>query len=312
MAKRLLNEGHTVIVIDSLEKGNKQAVPEGAIFEEGNLLDQTFLSRVFSSHTFDAVFHFAAYISVGESVREPLKYYANNIGSTVALLTEMKNRGCTKFIFSSTAAVYGTPDHTPIPESHRLNPESPYGRSKLMIEQLLPDIRDAFGIDYVVLRYFNASGASLDGSMGESHTPETHMIPNALFAALEKRPFRLYGTDYETPDGTCVRDYIHILDLVEAHVSALKKINEEQGGYTYNVGTGNGFSNKQVIEEVKHVTGADLEVISEKRRSGDPSVLIADPTKINRELGFSPKYSDLSTIVSSAWQWHKARRHEEQ
>lgn len=307
MVRRLLEEGHTVVVLDSLEKGYRRVLPDTVIFEEGSLLNKDLLTKVFEKYAFDAVFHFAAYISVAESVENPLKYFSNNVSGTVNLLTAMKDHDCHKFIFSSTAAVYGTPERTPIPEDHKKHPESPYGLSKLMIEDLLPDVRKAHGIDYVVLRYFNASGAAIDGSIGEGHTPETHMIPCAIKAVLDKQPFTLYGTDYDTPDGTCVRDYIHVMDLAEAHILAMNKIFAEPDGYIYNVGTGKGYSNKEVVDAVKRISGQDLEVVSADRRPGDPSTLIADSTKIKKELGFEPKYSELDTIVSSAWNWHSSR-----
>lgn len=307
MTKRLLEDGHEVVVVDSLERGHRVAIPDGSVLEEGNLNDRDFLNSVFDKHAFEAVFHFAAYISVAESVREPGKYYSNNVSSTINLLDTMMEHGVRKIIFSSTAAVYGTPVQIPIPESHQKKPESPYGHSKLMIEEILHWYRNAYELSYVALRYFNASGGALDGNRGESHEPETHLIPSAILACLQDKEFTLYGADYDTPDGTCIRDYIHVLDLIEAHVLALQKITKEIGGYTYNVGTGKGFSNSEVVESVKKIAGKDLRITMADRRPGDPSQLIAEASKIQSELGFTPKYSDLHTIVESAWKWHSSR-----
>lgn len=311
MIRRLLSDGHDVVVIDSLERGRINAISEKVTFEKGNLTDKKFLDDVFTRHDIEGVFHFAAYISVPESVKEPGKYYENNLIATINLLNVMHEHACNTFIFSSTAAVYGTPRVSPIPEDHEKNPESPYGQTKLMIEHMLPYYHTAYGMNFTVLRYFNASGAALDGSHGEAHHPETHMIPCAIQAILNKKTFTLYGTDYETPDGTCVRDYIHVLDLVEAHVLAFARLQKENGGFIYNVGTGSGFSNRQVVEEIKKVSGKEVEVIEAERRPGDPSILVANATKIREELGFEPKYSDLTTIVSSAWKWHSSQFREE-
>jgi UDP-glucose 4-epimerase len=231
-------------------------------------------------------------------------YYDDNVGAAVKLLDAMIEHNVKKFIFSSTAGVYGNPNEIPIPEDHEKNPENPYGHSKLLVEEILTWYRKIHGLDYVVLRYFNASGAALDGSMGERHNPETHLIPAAIRALLEEKPFTLFGTDYDTPDGSCVRDYIHVLDLVEAHVLAMQKL-EVSGGYTYNVGTGHGFSNKEVLEMIKKITGKDIQISNSDRRPGDAATLVANAEKIKADLGFSPKYSDLETIVTSAWEWHR-------
>lgn len=305
MVKVLLDRGHEVAVVDSLEKGFREAVDFRASFLQGNLLDKSFVKQIFADTSYDGVIHFAAYISVGESMQDPNKYFENNIDGALNVLDEMRRTGTNNFIFSSTAAVYGTPKEVPIVEDHPKNPESPYGESKLMVEKVLQWYHQINKLNYVVLRYFNASGASLDASTGERHSPETHIIPNVISAALHNKPFTLFGDSYNTPDGTCIRDYIHVLDLCEAHLLALGKLWKEGGTGYYNVGTGNGFSNKQIVEMVKKVSGVDIEVSITDKRPGDPDQLIANPSKIKQELGFEPKYSDLETIVKTAWEWHK-------
>lgn len=307
MTKVLLEKGHDVVVADSLERGFEQAVDSRAQFEQGDLRDKNFVSYLFSQYAIDAVIHFAAYISVGESMEKPEIYFENNIQSAVNILDAMADKGINNFIFSSTAAVYGNPESTPIPEDHTKSPTNPYGESKLMVEKILKWYHHTKNINYVALRYFNACGAALDTSSGERHDPETHLIPNAIRAALDNREFILYGTDYDTPDGTCIRDYIHVLDLAEAHVLALEKLQSTPGEYTYNVGTGKGYSNKEIIDVVKSVTGVDFQVKEGPRREGDPAQLIADSTKIKTETGFNPQFSDLQTIVESAWKWHKSQ-----
>lgn len=307
MVKVLLDRGHDVVVADSLEKGFQDAVDARAKFLRGNLLDKSFVQQVFANDHYDGVIHFAAYISVGESMQEPNKYFENNVDGALNVLEEMKRTNTNNFIFSSTAAVYGTPKEVPIVEDHPKNPESPYGESKLMVEKILQWYNQLYKLNYVALRYFNASGASLDASTGERHAPETHIIPNVILAAMQNRPFTLFGDSYHTPDGTCIRDYIHVLDLCEAHLLALEKLWKEGGGCYYNVGTGNGFSNKQIVEMVKKVSGVDIEVTIADKRPGDPDQLIANPTKIKQELGFEPKYSDLETIVKTAWEWHRSQ-----
>jgi UDP-glucose 4-epimerase len=304
MVKLLLDKGHDVVVADSLEKGFQEAVDSRAKFLKGDLLDANFVKEVFANDTYDGVIHFAAYISVGESMQDANKYFENNIDGALNVLKAMKQTNTNNFIFSSTAAVYGTPKEVPIVEDHPKNPESPYGESKLMVERILQWYHQVNKLNYIVLRYFNASGASLDSSTGERHAPETHIIPNVIFAALQNRPFTLFGDSYNTPDGTCVRDYIHVLDLCEAHLLALEKLWKEGGSGYYNVGTGNGFSNKQIVEMVKKISGVDIQTTIADKRPGDPDQLVANPSKIKQELGFEPKYSDLETIVKTAWDWH--------
>ena len=303
-AKTLLDKGFEVTVFDNLERGHKDAVDERAQFFEGDLKNREDIRRVLKSK-FDAIVHFAGFISVEESEREPELYRENNILGSKNLFDEAIENGVFKIIFSSTAAVYGNPRQIPIPENHPKNPTSEYGRTKLATENYLSELREKeSGLSFACLRYFNACGALLDGSMGENHNPETHIIPLAIKAAKNNLPFKLFGTDYDTPDGSCVRDYIHVLDLAEAHILALEKIERESGGYFYNVGTGNGFSNREIIEKVKEVSGSNFEVIEETRRAGDADKLIADPSKIKGDLGFSPRYSDIDTVVESAWKWH--------
>ncbi|GIW61544.1 MAG: UDP-glucose 4-epimerase GalE [Patescibacteria group bacterium] len=304
MTKRLLDDGHEVVVLDSLERGTRDALDQRASFIEGNLLDTAFVRSIFASHTFDGVFHFAAYISMKESMERPGAYFSNNILGTVTLLDCMVDGGVNKLIFSSTAGVYGNPTVIPIPEDHPKNPENPYGESKLMVERILAWYQKIHHLRYVVLRYFNAAGAALDGSMGEDHHPETHIIPQAIQSLINKKPFFLYGDDYDTPDGTCIRDYIHVIDLVDAHIRGFEKISKDEGGYIYNVGTGRGYSNKEVIEMVEKVANEKLDVHIVQRRPGDADRLVADVRRIKEDLGFVPRYSDLYTIVSSAWKWH--------
>ncbi len=305
MTHRLLDEGVDVVVVDSLEKGYRDSVPPKATFVVGNLLDNGFVSKLFRDHEFDGVLHFAAYISMGESMQLPGKYFSNNVQTAVHLLDAMAEHKVSRFIFSSTAGVYGNPTQVPIPETHVTKPTNPYGESKLIVEQMLHWYGEIHGINHVILRYFNAAGAMGDGSMGEMHKPETHIIPSAIQAALRGESFDLYGTDYATDDGTAVRDYIHVLDLAEAHILAMHHLVDRRGRFIYNVGTGKGYSNREVVDMVKKVSGKSLNITEKPRRPGDADVLVADPTKIKQELFFSPKSSDLETIVKTAWEFHK-------
>ncbi len=305
MVKRLLDDGHEVIVADNLERGHESSLDSRATFIKGDLRESDFISKLFSEHQYDCVMHFAAYIAVGESMQHPGLYFRDNVFTTVSLLDAMKEHNVKKFIFSSTGTVYGKPTINPIPETHVKNPENPYAESKYMVEKILHWYYAVHGIGSVILRYFNASGAALDGSLGEDHDPETHLIPNAIKAALNNSEFKLYGDDYDTRDGTCIRDYIHVLDLVEAHVLMIKKLEKENGEYIYNVGTGKGSTNKEVIEMVKKISGKDFPVNVLERRAGDVAETVADASKIKEEIGFETKYSDLETIVKTAWEWHK-------
>ncbi len=305
MVKRLLERGDEITVIDSLERGHQEVVDEKAKLYIGNLLDKDFVSKVFSENKFDGVIHFAGFISMGESMENPYLYFQNNVFSSLNLIEEMTKANVNNLIFSSTAGVYGDPAKLPIPEENPTNPTNPYGESKLMVEKIMTWYAKTKKLSGIALRYFNAAGAALDGSMGEQHNPESHIIPKLIKSLIEDKPFNLFGTDYQTKDGTCVRDYIHVLDLVEAHVLALEKLVKEPGNYIYNIGTGRGYSNKEVIEMVEKVSGQKVNVQDSPRRPGDADELIADSTKIRSELGFSPKYSDLETIIKTAWQWHK-------
>lgn len=242
---------------------------------------------------------------MGESMENPYIYFQNNVSSSLNLMEEMVNTKTNNLIFSSTAGVYGNPIELPISEDHPKNPENPYGESKLMVEKLMLWYQKTYGLSSVALRYFNASGASLDGKLGENHDPENHIIPNVIKAILRGENFKLFGTDYNTKDGACVRDYIHVIDLVEAHVLAIEKLTRDKGMSVYNVGTGNGYSNREIIETVKKISGKDFQVEEVARRSGDADTLIADVSKIKKELGFEPKYSDLEMIIKTAWEWHK-------
>jgi UDP-glucose 4-epimerase len=305
MTKRLLDDGHEVTVIDSLERGHKNVIDKRAEFKQGNLLDKHFIDLVFSDKQYNGVIHFSGYISMSESMQNPGMYFTDNTFATVNLLEVLNKHHVNKIVFSSSAGVYGNPIEVPINEDHQKNPENPYGESKLMIEKILPWYQKIYGISFTALRYFNASGAALDGSMGEAHEPETHIIPNAINAALSGSEFNLFGDDYSTSDGTCIRDYIHVLDLVEAHLLAINKMNSVPGSYYFNVGTGKGFSNKEVLTMVEKVSGSNISVIVKPKRPGDANILVANPLKIFQVLGFVPKYSELEIIVKTAWKWHK-------
>lgn len=307
MVRMLVARGHTPIVLDSLEYGHKEAIPKSVPLIVGNLKDKATLDPIFSEQKIDAVIHFAGYLMVEESVREPIKYMRNNVIYPVTLLNVMRDFKVDKIIFSSSAAVYGNPQKIPIPEDHSKNPISPYGLSKWCFEELLRVFNKDTGVRSISLRYFNACGASLDGQRGEDHNPETHIIPLAIRTALGgQKEFKLYGTDYPTRDGSCLRDYIHVEDLAEAHLLALEALNHGHQTDIYNLATGEGTTNKEVLAAVKKVTGMDFPVRETGRRAGDPHSLVADATRFKKEFNWKPKYSDISTIVSSAWKWHKS------
>lgn len=306
MVRMLVRHGFEPVVIDSMEFGHKQAIPAEVPLITGNVGDEHVLKKLFSQFPIDSVIHFAGYISVEESVKDPRKYMYNNLIRPATLLEVMKKNGVKCIIFSSTAAVYGNPIQVPIPERHPKNPTSPYGLSKWAFEEFLRVQEKTSGIRSICLRYFNACGASLDGLHGEAHIPETHIIPLAIAAALGKRKeFYLYGTTYPTKDGTCVRDYIHIEDLCTAHMVALEALKSGHATDIYNIGTGYGNTNREVIEAVRTISGSNFPLIEKEKRAGDPNELVADVSKLTRELGWKPKYSDLRTIVESAWKWHK-------
>lgn len=303
MVKMLLGAGHEVITLDNLSSGHRDAVL-GGVFVEGDLADTHCLEKVFEEHKPDAVMHFASYIQVGESVRKPDIYYRNNVTNTLNLLDTMLKFDVKKFIFSSTAAVFGEPDYVPIDEAHPNRPLNPYGRSKLMIEQVLADYDNAFDFRSVCLRYFNAAGADPDGQLGERHDPETHLIPLILQAASGRREnIQVFGRDYETPDGTCIRDYIHIVDLCSAHLAALEYLVNGGTSDRFNLGNGAGFSVQEVLDAVQKVSGKSVKVIDGPRREGDPARLVADSKRARSILNWKPVYTDLETIVSHAWQW---------
>ena len=302
----LIERGHSVVVVDSLIKGHKAAVHNEAKFYLGDIRDEEFMDRVFKENNIDAVIDFAAFSLVGESVNEPFKYYENNVYGTLKLLEAMERAGVKKIVFSSTAATYGEPENDIIVESDKTNPTNPYGETKLTVEKMLKWADNAYGIKFVALRYFNAAGAHISGKIGEDHSPETHLIPIILQTALGQREkMFIFGDDYDTPDGTCVRDYIHVTDLADAQIKALEKLFKTNESGIYNLGNGKGFSVKEVIEKAKKVTGKDFKVEIEARRSGDPSTLIASSEKAIKELGWKPKFNTLDKIIETAWNWHK-------
>lgn len=304
-AAELLALNEDVIILDNLQKGHKGAITGGK-FCQGDLRDDEFLDRVFRENDIEAVIHFAADSLVGESVTEPLKYYNNNVVSTLRLLTKMKECGVKKIVFSSTAATYGEPESIPIVETDKTVPTNPYGETKLTVEKALKWSDNAYGIKYVSLRYFNAAGAHISGKIGEDHTPESHLIPIILQAALGKREYiQIFGDDYETPDGSCIRDYIHVTDLAQAHILALGKLRNGGDSSIYNLGNGKGFSVKEVVNLARKVTGVNIKEVMGGRRAGDPAVLVASSEKIQKELNWKPKYNELSTIIETAWNWHK-------
>jgi UDP-glucose 4-epimerase len=303
MLKHLAGYGHHVVTYDDLSKGYRDAVKYGELVE-ADLGDPLALDEVFRQHRFDAVMHFAAFIEVGESVLHPDKYYHNNVSNTQALLDAMVAHKVRHFIFSSTAAIFGEPKYTPIDEAHPKAPINPYGRSKFMVEQMLSDYDRAYGLKSTCLRYFNAAGADPDGELGERHNPETHLIPLILQAASGRREdIKVFGRDYSTDDGTCVRDYIHINDLCSAHALALSRMQQTITSAAYNLGNGKGFSVQQVIDVTREVTGVDFKVTDAERRAGDPAVLVADASLAKHELGWKPQHDSLETIIKTAWQW---------
>lgn len=303
MIKQLTRAGHHVVTLDNLSKGYRDAVKYGE-FVEADLGDRAALDALFKQQSFDAVMHFAAFIEVGESVQQPGRYYHNNVCNTQALLDTMVAHGIGYFIFSSTAAIFGEPEYTPIDEAHPKNPINPYGRSKLMVEQILQDYDRAYGLKSTCLRYFNACGADPEGELGERHNPESHLIPLILQAASGRREdIKVFGRDYNTDDGTCVRDYIHINDLCQAHALALSRMQQTGKSTAFNLGNGKGFSVQQVIDVTRAVTGENIKVSDAARRAGDPAVLVADASLAKRELGWKPQHDSLDAIIETAWRW---------
>ncbi|MEA2553225.1 MAG: UDP-glucose 4-epimerase [Fimbriimonadaceae bacterium] len=306
MLKLLRDEGEEHLVFDNFEQGHRSAL-QGSAAVQGDLRNPNDLLRVFAEHPgIDVVMHFAAYISVGESVREPSKYWHNNTAGVLNLLDAMRKAGIERFVFSSTAAIFGEPQYVPIDEEHPKNPSSPYGQTKLAVEKMLADFDRGYSTKSVALRYFNAAGADPTGQIGEDHEPEEHLIPVAILAALGRRPpMKVFGTDYDTPDGTCVRDYVHILDLARAHLLAVRHL--RQGGQSgqYNLGNGRGFTVREVLDTVEKVIGMPVPREDGPRRPGDPAKLIASSEKISKDWGWKPQYPDLQTIVEHAWEWHR-------
>jgi len=303
--RALVEAEHEVVVLDNLSGGHAAAVSPKAKLVVGEIGDETLLDDVFSQKPFDAVMHFAAYIEVGESVVDPLKFYDNNIGNSVRLLRAMQRHDVKRFVFSSTCAVYGVPEQMPITEDMFREPASPYARAKLAVEWALADSATAWDLGFVALRYFNAAGAASDASIGEDHDPESHLIPNVLKVALGQRDhLTMFGTDYPTPDGTCIRDYVHVEDLAAAHVRAIEVIQLGEQRY-YNAGTGHGASVRELVEVAREITDHPIPVVEVERRAGDVPELYADSSKIRRELGWSAKFDSLRDIVGSAWAWHR-------
>lgn len=303
--KELNKQGYETVVIDNLSYGHEDFVKWG-VLERVDLSNSREIRKVFQNYPIDAVMHFAAFTYVGESVEDPQKYYLNNLRNTLNLLKVMLEFEVEKIVFSSTCATYGDPLEIPITEDHPQTPISPYGRGKFMVEQVLRDYSQAYGLKYVSLRYFNAAGADPDGELGESHQPETHLIPLILDAALGRREdIKIFGTDYPTPDGTCIRDYIHVTDLADAHIKALEYLENSGKSEVFNLGNGNGFSVREVIEEARKVTGRKITAVETDRRPGDPPILIGSSKKAREILKWEPKFDDLSQIISTAWEWHK-------
>ena len=304
--KQLIERGEQVISLDNLIFGHK-AASSGSEIVIGDIGNRELLRQIFSTHKIDAVMHFAAFADVGESVAKPEKYYVNNISKSLVLLEVMLEFGVKMMIFSSSAATFGEPEIVPIPEDHPKNPTNPYGRSKLMLEEILREYERAYGLRSISFRYFNASGADPSGLIGEDHMPEHHLIPLVLEVALGKREkISIFGNDWQTPDGTCVRDYVHVTDLAQAHLLGLDALRQGKETTAYNLGNGNGYSVLEVIQVAEEVTGKKITALSTDRRPGDPAVLVASSDKIIRELGWEPKFPDLKTIIQTAWDWHSS------
>ena len=304
VAQNLLDAGHKVTVIDNLSRGHRQAVPNGADLVVGDLAKKEILAGLFRLHQFDAVLHFAAFIEAGESMKFPETFFRNNTANALAVLEAMLEGHVSRFVFSSTAALYGNPARTPIEEEDALHPTNAYGESKLLVERMLEWFHRIHGLRYASLRYFNAAGAA-SADQGEAHQPESHLVPRLMNVALgRQKHVEIFGTDYPTSDGSCVRDYIHVSDLAEAHLLALDAL-DRSGRMIYNLGNSQGFTVREVIEGVRRVTGRAIPVVESPRREGDPAVLIASSDKIRRELGWKPKFAELESILGSAWEWHK-------
>lgn len=302
--RALTDAGHAVAVIDDLSEGHAQALPRGVELVRARLHDREQVHRLLVAHRADAVMHFAAWLKVGESVGKPIEYFNNNVAGTLAVLEAMRDAGVKRFVFSSTCAVYGEPTAVPIVEDEKKQPINPYGETKLAVERMLPFLERAFGLKWIALRYFNAAGAHPDGTIGEDHADEIHLIPLAIRAANGGTPLKVFGEDYPTPDGTCQRDYIHVCDLADAHIRALEALERGAASSAYNIGTGTPHSVKSVIDTVGRVLGRPVAWESAPRRPGDPAVLYASSDRAQRELGWTPRFPDLEVIVRHAWQWH--------
>ena len=307
VAEELVRAGHQVVVLDNLSRGHREAVPKNAELVVGELADRALLDQLLQSRAIDDVMHFAALIEAGESMKAPEEFFRNNTSNALTLLEAMLAAKVTRLVFSSTAALFGNPDRTPIQEDDPVHPTNAYGESKLLVERMLAWFYQIHGLRYAALRFFNAAGA-YSPDKGEAHQPETHLIPRILQVALGRTEHvTIFGTDYPTPDGTCVRDFVHVSDLASAHLLALEGL-EKSSPLIYNLGSGEGFSVRQVVEVAREVTGHAIPVIESPRRAGDPAVLIASSEKIRRELGWRPKFPDLKSIVESAWHWHRTHR----
>ncbi|WP_277300871.1 UDP-glucose 4-epimerase GalE [Veillonella montpellierensis] len=303
--RALLTAGYEVIVLDNFSRGHRSAIPADVSYIAMDIANPE-VENILKKNKIEGIMHFAAHSQVGESMVHPSIYYENNVVGSYRLIEAARRAGIRHFVFSSTAAVYGEPDSIPIIETASLAPTNVYGRTKLMIEQILKDYSDSYGMHYVALRYFNAAGADESGVIGEDHTPETHLIPLVLATALgQRKEITVFGTDYDTADGTCIRDYIHVNDLAQAHVLAMKYLKEGGNSIAFNLGSGRGFSVKEIIETAKRVTGIDFPVSYGSRRAGDPSVLVASSDLIKRLVGWNPQYSNVDKIIGDAWQWHQ-------
>ncbi len=309
VVKLLGQEGHEIVVYDDLSNGNEWAVLFGDLIK-GNIGDENLTNRILKDFKPDIVIHFAAYIQVNESVKDPIKYYQNNTANTLTLIKSMVKNGIDKLIFSSTAAVYGIPEEIPVKETHPLKPINPYGQSKKFVELMLKDISHATGLNYISLRYFNVAGADPDGQIGQAYRESTHLITRALKTAKgEYKKLQIFGTDYPTKDGTCIRDYIHVVDLGKAHISAMEYLIEKNKSDVFNCGYGHGFTVREVVDAVKKITEIDFPVEETDRREGDPPALIADNKKIKSTLHWTPEYDDLEFIIKTAWEWEKKQSH---
>ena len=303
--RMMAEQGYPLVVLDNLVYGHEKAIVNDSVqLIKGGIEDKALVESIFEEYHIEAVIHFAAYAFVGESVEDPTKYYRNNTAVPIVMLAAMQRHGCDKFIFSSTCATYGDPHYVPIDEKHQQMPINPYGKSKLMLEQILQDCDHAHGIRSARLRYFNAAGASLDGRIGEDHVPETHLIPRALMSLTsELDKITIFGADYETPDGTCIRDYIHVLDLARAHILALERLQQNHPSFSCNLGTGHGVSVKEIVDAIEKITSKKVPLAYGPRRKGDPPQLVADPRLAKEILGWEPEYKDVTKAIETAWIW---------